>query len=66
MRLGPAGAEQPAVLDTAADGRERYLGLDGIADDFDGAFFAPAARCGSSAPSTSTASVRYSRSSSST
>lgn len=35
-RLGPRGAEQPAVLDD--DGR--LLDASGVADDFDGAFFA--------------------------
>ncbi|RAG86695.1 hypothetical protein DN069_05315 [Streptacidiphilus pinicola] len=39
-RLGPPGAERPAVLDTTPDGRTRYLGLDGITDDIDAAFFA--------------------------
>ncbi|MFD0327330.1 hypothetical protein ACFQZC_01675 [Streptacidiphilus monticola] len=34
------GAERPAVLDAAPDGRDRYLGLDGITDDIDGAFLA--------------------------
>ncbi|TDT98214.1 2-keto-4-pentenoate hydratase/2-oxohepta-3-ene-1,7-dioic acid hydratase in catechol pathway [Streptomyces sp. 846.5] len=40
LRIGAPGAERPTVLDTTAQGRDRYLGLDGIAEDFDGAFFA--------------------------
>ena len=40
LRLGPLGAEQPAVLDRAPDGRERCFGLDGITEEIDGAFLA--------------------------
>ncbi|WP_042415305.1 fumarylacetoacetate hydrolase family protein [Streptacidiphilus anmyonensis] len=40
LRLGPRGAERPAVLDTTGDGRERYLGLSDITRDIDGPFLA--------------------------
>ncbi|WP_042388148.1 fumarylacetoacetate hydrolase family protein [Streptacidiphilus melanogenes] len=40
LRLGPRGAERPAVLDTTGDGRERYLGLSDITCDIDGPFLA--------------------------
>jgi 2-keto-4-pentenoate hydratase/2-oxohepta-3-ene-1,7-dioic acid hydratase in catechol pathway len=38
VRLGAAGAERPALLDTAADGRERLLDLTALTADIDGSF----------------------------
>ena len=40
LRLGPVGAERPAVLLGTADGRERVLDLSGLTHDIDGAFLA--------------------------
>lgn len=40
LRLGPSGAERPAVLDVPPDGRERYLDLSAITQDIDGSFLA--------------------------
>ena len=40
VRLGPAGAEQPAVITTTEDGREVAYSLAEITPDIDGSFLA--------------------------
>ncbi|MFJ1709772.1 fumarylacetoacetate hydrolase family protein [Kitasatospora sp. NPDC088346] len=40
LRIGAPGAERPALLEVAEDGRERYLSLTDITEDIDGRFLA--------------------------